>query len=115
MAQTTSGDGDSIQIEPETLRARLVQGDKLTLVDVRQGWEHEICQIPGSKLIPLDVLPQNLSQLPTDEPLVIICHHGMRSLRAALWLRQNGFPRAMNLTGGVARWAEKVDASLAKY
>jgi len=114
---TTSGehDSDGIQIEPVVLQERLIRGDKLTLVDVRQGWEHNICQIPGSKLIPLDDLPQQLEQLPSDQPLVVICHHGMRSFHATLWLRQNGFPQAINLAGGVDAWAQKIDGSLARY
>lgn len=118
MSQQTTSDergGDGIQIEPLALQERLARGDRITLVDVRQGWEHNICQIPGSKLIPMDDLPQQLAQLPSDEPLVIICHHGMRSFHATLWLRQNGFPQAINLAGGVDAWAQKVDGALARY
>lgn len=107
--------GANIQIEPLALRQRLDDGEALTLVDVRQGWEHNICQIPGSKLISLDELPQQLHQLPDDQPLVIVCHHGMRSFHATMWLRQHGFPRAINLAGGVDAWAQQVDSSLARY
>jgi rhodanese-related sulfurtransferase len=115
MAEQGASGGDNIQIEPSVLQQRLASGEALTLVDVRQGWEHNICQIPGSRLIPLDELPQQLHQLPDDQPLVIICHHGMRSFHATMWLRQNGFPRAVNLAGGVDAWAQVVDPSLARY
>ena len=104
-----------MQVEPVTLQERLARGDKMTLVDVRQGWEHNICQISGSKLIPLDELPRRLDELPADQPLVMVCHHGMRSFHATLWLRQNGFPRAINLAGGIDAWAQKIDETLARY
>lgn len=104
-----------LQIEPRVLQERLTQGEPVTLVDVRQGWEHSICQIAGSMLIPLDELPQRLDELPNDRPLVVVCHHGMRSFHATLWLRQNGFPQAINLAGGVDGWAQQVDSSLARY
>lgn len=115
MTQQAAAPETNLQIEPEALQDRLARGETLTLVDVRQGWEHNICQIPGSKLIPLDELPQRLEELPDDHPLVMICHHGMRSFHATLWLRQNGFPQAVNLSGGVDRWAQQVDNTLARY
>ncbi|HEX9449378.1 MAG TPA: rhodanese-like domain-containing protein [Dongiaceae bacterium] len=115
MAEQGSSGSDNIQIEPQIVQQRLATGEKLTLVDVRQGWEHNICQIPGSKLIPLDELSQQLHQLPDDQPLVIVCHHGMRSFHATMWLRQHGFPLAVNLAGGVDAWAQTVDSSLARY
>ncbi|HVJ34617.1 MAG TPA: rhodanese-like domain-containing protein [Terriglobia bacterium] len=113
--QAMSGPGDGIQIEPRALQERLARGEAVTLVDVRQGWEHNICQIAGSRLIPMDELPQRVGELPQDQPLVIVCHHGMRSFHATLWLRQNGFPQAVNLAGGVDGWARDVDGALARY
>lgn len=113
--QAMSGQGDGMQIEPRVLQERLARGEIVTLVDVRQGWEHNICQIAGSRLIPMDELPQRIGELPQDQPLVIVCHHGMRSFHATLWLRQNGFPQAINLAGGVDGWARDVDDTLARY
>lgn len=85
------------------------------LVDVREPWEHAICHIEGSQLIPLSTVPARLSELPQDRDLVLVCHHGNRSQRAAAWLEQNGYSRLHNLVGGVERWATEVDSSMARY
>jgi len=85
------------------------------IVDVREPWEFERCRIEGSRLIPLGELTRRLSELPTDRDLVLVCHHGSRSFRAAAWLAQNGFPRAHNLAGGVDAWAQLVDPAMPRY
>ena len=85
------------------------------LVDVREPWETAICQIEGSKLMPLGSVPARLAELPTDRDLVLVCHHGNRSQRVAQWLEQNGYVRLYNLVGGVERWATDVDPQMARY
>lgn len=85
------------------------------VVDVREAWEHARCQLPGSRLLPLQTVPANAASLPRDRDLVLVCHHGGRSLRAAQWLEQHGFARLHNLTGGVDRWALDVDPSMPRY
>ena len=85
------------------------------LVDVREPWEHAICHITGSRLIPLSTVPARMGELPQDQDLVLVCHHGNRSQRVALWLEQNGYSRLFNLVGGVARWASEVDPAMARY
>ncbi len=106
---------DSLQIEPSQVKQMLESGGTFGIVDIRQSWEHKICHIDGSLLLPMDELPARLSELPMDRPLVIVCHHGMRSFHATMWLRQNGFPQAMNLAGGVDAWAAQIDSSMARY
>ena len=85
------------------------------LVDVREPWEHAICHIAGSRLIPLSTVPARLAELPQDQDLVLVCHHGNRSQRVAVWLAQNGYSRLFNLAGGVERWAGEVDPAMARY
>ena len=85
------------------------------LVDVREPWEHAICQIGGSRLVPLSSVPARLDELPRDQDVVLVCHHGNRSQRVALWLEQQGYSRLFNLVGGVERWAAEVDPSMARY
>jgi len=85
------------------------------LIDVREPWEHAICHIGGSRLVPLSTVPGRLSELPQDQDLVLVCHHGNRSQRVGLWLEQNGYSRLFNLVGGVERWASDVDPSMARY
>jgi rhodanese-related sulfurtransferase len=85
------------------------------VVDVREPWEHERCRIEGSLLVPLAQLPSRRAELPADRDLVLVCHHGGRSLNAAMWLQQNGYAKVHNLRGGVEAWAQDVDPAMPRY
>jgi len=85
------------------------------LLDVREPWEHEVCRIDGAKLVPLRSLPAVVDELPRDRDIVVVCHHGRRSLHAAIWLVRSGFERVQNLRGGVAAWADQVDPAMRRY
>lgn len=104
-----------LQIDGPTLDGMIKSNQGVAVLDVREPWEVAICAIPGSINVPLSTLPQNLSRLPEQGPLVVLCHHGMRSMQAVAWLRQNGFANAVNLQGGIDAWARQVDASMATY
>jgi rhodanese-related sulfurtransferase len=106
---------DDMQIEPRAVKQRLDRGDKFLLVDVREPWEHEICRIKGAKLIPMGALAANLATLEQDEEVVLYCHHGIRSLDAAAWLRAQGVEGARSLAGGIERWATEIDPRVARY
>jgi rhodanese-related sulfurtransferase len=105
------------QITPAELAAWQGDAERAAplLVDVREPWEHAICHIDGSRLVPLSTVPARLADLPRDQDLVFVCHHGNRSQRVAAWLEQNGYSRLYNLVGGVERWATDVDPSMARY
>ncbi len=85
------------------------------LIDVREPWEFEYCRIDGSQLIPLGELPSRIDELPTDRPLVMVCHHGHRSYYAAALLQQAGFTEVHNLRGGVEAWAAVIDSKMKRY
>lgn len=85
------------------------------LVDVREPWECAICRLAGCVPVPLAVLPSRLPELDPDVPTVVVCHHGGRSLQAALFLERNGFSSVYNLAGGIDAWSRDVDPSLPKY
>jgi rhodanese-related sulfurtransferase len=104
-----------LQIDCSALDKIRQSEQAVTVLDVREPWEYAICAIPGSINVPLSTLPQNLNRLPADGPLVVLCHHGMRSMQAVAWLRQNGFENAINLQGGIDAWARQVDTSMATY
>lgn len=108
-----------LQIDVMGLRDLIASGAPLAMLDVREPWEHELCQIERSKLIPLAELPARSGELralgETDAPLVVICHHGGRSMQATLWLRQQGFENAINLSGGIDAWASTIDTSMRRY
>jgi rhodanese-related sulfurtransferase len=89
--------------------------EPVTLLDVREPWEHDLCRIDGSRLVPLGLLPGRLGELQAHQPTVVICHHGVRSLRAAAFLEQCGFADVVNLSGGIDAWARTVDATMAVY
>lgn len=108
-------DRSELEIRPEELKARLDAGDSPVLVDVRWAQEFEICSLPGSKLLPLDQLAANLDELDPEDEIVLICHHGIRSLDAAFFLRSNGFPRAKSLAGGLDHWSLAIDRSVPRY
>lgn len=91
------------------------EGVMHVVLDVREPWETDICLIDGSIKVPLGSVPASASSLPTDVPVVVTCHHGMRSLRAVSWLRGNGVANAVNLAGGIDAWAREVDASMSTY
>lgn len=104
-----------IQIEPEDLASMRQAGADVAVLDVREPWEVQICLIPGSLAVPLGRLPEALAQLPSDRPLVVVCHHGARSMQAVAWLRGNGFDNATNLRGGIDAWARRIEPTMATY
>ena len=85
------------------------------LLDVRENWEFDRCNISGSKLIPMGQIPNSLALLDPTQEIVVICHHGVRSMRVAAFLEQQGFQQLINLEGGIDAWAREVDQSLAIY
>jgi len=106
---------DDIQIEPKELKTKMDAGAKVLVVDVREPWEHQIASIKGATLVPLNSLPANLKLFEGAEEVVIYCHHGIRSLNAAAWLRSQGVDGARSLTGGIERWSTEIDSSVPKY
>jgi rhodanese-related sulfurtransferase len=85
------------------------------LLDVREPWEVAICRIEGSTHIPMRQIPGALDQLDPARPVVVICHHGIRSQQVALFLDRRDFRQVINLRGGIDGWAHDVDPSMATY
>ncbi|MEJ0062086.1 MAG: rhodanese-like domain-containing protein [Alphaproteobacteria bacterium] len=103
------------QIEVEALRDLLAASDPPVVLDVRQDDEVALCRIPGSLHIPLASLAERAGELPKHGRIVVNCHHGGRSMRAAQWLRQNGFNDVANLAGGIDAWARRIDPAMETY
>ena len=74
------------------------------LLDVREPFEHTLRRIPGAVNIPLNDLPERLDEVPTDQPVVVVCEHGVRSVYAASFLARTGHEGIYNLVGGTAEW-----------
>jgi rhodanese-related sulfurtransferase len=85
------------------------------ILDVREPFEREICAIKDSLFVPMRQIPENTSTLPRDRPLLILCHHGARSLRVTQYLRAQGFSNAANIAGGIDAWAREIEPTMAKY
>jgi rhodanese-related sulfurtransferase len=105
----------NIEITPREVKALLTRGEMFLLVDVREKWEYDTSRIEGATLIPLREIPLNLSRLEEAAEIVLLCHHGTRSLDAATWLRSRGVAGARSMAGGIDRWAVEVDPAVPRY
>ena len=86
------------------------------LLDCREPVEYEMARLEGSVLMPMGDIPSRANQeLDPDQHIVVLCHHGQRSLNVALWLRQQGFENAQSLAGGIEEWARSVDPAVPRY
>ncbi len=85
------------------------------LLDVREPFEIAICAVAGSRHIPMRQIPENLKALPRDQPILVLCHHGVRSLRVTEYLRAQGFPQVSNIAGGITAWAEQIEPGMPRY
>ena len=103
------------EISPQELKQKLDENDLVFLLDVREQSEFDIVHLEEAQLIPLNTLPHHIDSLPSDQEIVVYCHHGQRSLYATAYLHQNGFTEAKNLIGGIDQWAAEIDTTLRRY
>ena len=103
------------EISSQELKQKLDTNESVLLLDVREQSEYDIVHLEGARLIPLNTLPQHVESLPSDQEIVVYCHHGTRSLYAVAYLQQNGFIDAKNLIGGIDQWAAEIDPTLKRY
>ncbi len=104
-----------LEISVTELKEKLDSGDKLQLVDVRETWELEICQITGVKNLPMSEIANRAQDVEKNVETIVICHHGGRSMQVAMWLEQQGFGEMTNLAGGMDAWAAVIDPSMDRY
>jgi adenylyltransferase/sulfurtransferase len=88
---------------------------KALIIDVREPDELQICSVQGARHIPMRQIPENLPHLPKDQHLLIMCHHGGRSMRVTQYLRHHGFENVSNIAGGIDAWAQEIEPGLARY
>jgi rhodanese-related sulfurtransferase len=104
------------EISPQALVDQLQQPNPPLLLDVREKWEFETVHLPNSLLMPMGDIPSRAhAELDPDEPIVVLCHHGARSLNVTMWLRAQGFEQVQSLAGGIDGWSRSIDPSLARY
>ena len=104
------------ELLPQQVKQRLDAGEPLRLLDVREPWEFEAASIDGAKLVPMGDVPSRAHQeLDPEDHIVVVCHHGVRSMNVTAWLRQQGFEKAQSMRGGIDAWARRVDGSVPVY
>ncbi len=102
-----------LEIDVATAAQQLRAG--ALLLDVREPYEVAHVAVAGSRHVPMRQIPAALDDLPRDQPILVLCHHGGRSLRVTQFLRANGFAGAVNVAGGIDAWAQQVDPTLPRY
>jgi adenylyltransferase/sulfurtransferase len=103
------------EMSPGEFVRRRDAGEDLVLLDVREPYEVEIVSAPGALHIPMGQVPDRLGEIARDREVVVLCRSGGRSLRVAMFLKQQGYSRVANLSGGILRWGEELDPSMAAY
>ena len=104
------------EITVQDVKAKLAAQENFILLDVREPWEFETSQIEGARLMPMGDVPSRAHQeLDPEEHVVVMCHHGVRSMNVTAWLRQQGFDKAQSMRGGIDAWSRQIDASVPVY
>ncbi len=104
------------EITPEDVKSKLDAREAFTLLDVREPWEVAAAWIEGAKLMPMGDIPSRAHQeLDPEEHIVVVCHHGVRSMNVTVWLRQQGFERVQSMRGGIDAWSRQVDGKVPMY
>ena len=105
-----------LEITVHELRKLIDAPQPIFLIDVREPGEYAIARIEGAQLIPMRTIPQRLADLEDrEEPLIVLCHHGVRSLQVAAWLREHGVENAQSVTGGIDAWSRQIDPQVPRY
>lgn len=107
-----------IETSPQDIQRRIDAGEPLLLIDVREPEEFAITRIEGATLIPMREIPASLQQLEAkagEATLIVFCHHGVRSLNVAHWLREQGVPACQSMAGGIDAWSTQIDPSVPRY
>lgn len=104
------------EITPEDVKGRLDRAERFTLLDVREPWEFETARIEGARLMPMGDVPSRAHQeLDPEDAIIVVCHHGVRSMNVTVWLRQQGFEKARSMRGGIDAWSRQVDHNVPVY
>lgn len=107
-----------MEIHPQEVKQRLDAGEKLNLVDVREPEEFAIARLERGELIPMQAVPGAFERLriqAEEAPLIVLCHHGVRSLHVVHWLRAQGIENCQSMAGGTDAWSLIVDPNVPRY
>jgi sulfur-carrier protein adenylyltransferase/sulfurtransferase len=102
-------------VTPQDVKRKLDRHEEFVLLDVREPFEYELAQIPGSRLLPMREVPDRLKELDATKEIVVHCHHGGRAMQVAGFLRSKGFAKVRVMDGGIAAWSEEIDPTTPTY
>ena len=111
-----AGDGKPMEeISAVDVKTKMDNGDKFTLIDVREPYEYAIARIPGAKLVPLATVEERLHEFGKSDEIVLHCKSGKRSAEALRIMERAGFEHLKNLRGGILAWSREVDSGVPTY
>jgi rhodanese-related sulfurtransferase len=106
------------EISPQEAQQLLsaTEGEKPILLDVREPGEFATARVADSMLMPMGEVPRRAHQeLDPEQPILVLCHHGVRSMNVTVWLRGQGFEKAQSVAGGIDRWSRELDPTIPLY
>ena len=109
---------NSFEISPRQALEQLASEGSAVIIDVREPEEFALAKIPDSLLIPMSKIPieiQKLDEMADERTLLVLCHHGVRSLQVVAWLREKGVDNCYSVAGGIDRWSREVDRAIPTY
>ena len=107
-----------MEVTPQEVKHWLDSGQAIVLVDVREPFEHAVARIEDALLIPMNTIPGHVDDLrekASRERIVVLCHHGVRSLNVVQWLRRQGIENTWSMAGGIDLWSVAIDPSTPRY
>lgn len=107
-----------LEISPRDAQQQITQESTAAIIDVREAVEYEFARVEPSELIPMSYLPSQLERLrhlASQRDVLLLCHHGVRSLQAAMWLRGQGVQNCASVAGGLERWSVEIDPDIPRY
>jgi rhodanese-related sulfurtransferase len=108
----------NLECSPVDVQVQLRSARKPFLIDVREPQEFAIARLEDAELIPLQTVPAELRRLEgmaDERDLIVICHHGVRSLQVVDWLRAQGIENCASMAGGMDRWSLEIDSTVPRY
>ena len=105
----------AIEITTHELKKMIDEKSSFTLIDVREPHEYQICRIEGATLMPLATIANQMTGLDQTGEIITYCHAGMRSYKAAEFLKSMGFGKVRSLKGGIKSWSRDIDPSIPVY
>ena len=107
----------AVEIKCQRVKQKLDAGEEFVLLDCRERSEWDLVRLQGAILLPMSELNGRIGELDGhhETEIVVYCHHGVRSMSVAGWLRQQGFRSVFSMAGGIDTWSLEIDPQLPRY